>query len=55
MKRLWVIKKYVVIDGLLVGNRLVSLRDYKNNPILQCHPVLAQGTIKHLKKMGWLA
>lgn len=54
MKILYWFKKYVVIDGLLVGNRLVPLSDYKRNPILQCHPILAQGTVRQLKKMGWL-
>ena len=54
MKRLCSLRKYVIIDGLLVSNRLVTLRDYQSNPILQCHPVLAIGTLRQLKKRGWL-
>ncbi len=54
MKRLSVVRRYVILDSIMFGLRLVRYSDYKNNSLLKSHPVIAIGTIRQLKKWGHL-
>lgn len=53
MKRFY-IRRYVILDSFVSGLRIISYKEYMQNPILQCHDVVAMGTKRQLKKMGWI-
>ena len=54
MKRLSVVRRYIILDTILYGLRLIRFRDYKTNNLLKAHPVVAIGTIRQLKKAGYV-